>query len=110
MSEETNEEERARRREEELRKYRGTPFDPELHDMGGDIGPASMGGTSARPAGRDEDEEPRRGPEVPRETGSVNADLEWKSSDHEDPNGGLGGTDADDGGYLPGEGTGRPPG
>jgi hypothetical protein len=39
----------------------------------------------------------------------VSADVTWVPSDEEDdPDGGSGRTDADDGGYLPGEGTGRP--
>ena len=40
--------------------------------------------------------------------GHVSADLEWEASDADDPDAGSGRTDADDGGYLPGEGTGRP--
>lgn len=40
--------------------------------------------------------------------GHVSADVEWVASDEDDPDGGSGRTDADDGGYLPGEGTGRP--
>jgi hypothetical protein len=38
----------------------------------------------------------------------VSADVEWVASDEDDPDAGSGRTDADDGGYLPGEGTGRP--
>lgn len=54
------------------------------------------------------------GPEAvappPAEAGHVSGDLEWVPSDEDDPDAGSGRTDADDGGYLPGEGTGRPPG
>ena len=34
--------------------------------------------------------------------------LDWVPDDEDDPDGGSGRTEADDGGYLPGEATGRP--
>ena len=40
--------------------------------------------------------------------GHVSADLERVASDEDDPDAGSGRTDADDGAYLAGEGTGRP--
>lgn len=55
-----------------------------------------------RPRARYEDDRVAHGP------GHVSADLEWVMSDEDDPDAGSGRTDADDGGYLPGEGTGRP--
>ncbi|WP_214411525.1 hypothetical protein [Sphaerisporangium fuscum] len=167
---------------------KGTTFDPELHNMGGDVGPVSIRGSNAKPGGRpDDDAEPKsgwatpmgfvtgrddewpetagsdekavgartdeiphtetagpsprpvpeemagpldnpdagrraRGPvetgpeddaplpprEVPADMGHVTADLDWEPSDEDDPDGGSGRTDADDGGYLPGEATGYP--
>jgi len=45
---------------------------------------------------------------TPRGGGHVSADVGWAGSDEDDPDSGSGRTDADDGGYLPGEGTGRP--
>lgn len=52
--------------------------------------------------------EPRAARRTVRGAGHVGADLEWVASDEDDPDSGSGRTDADDGGYLPGEGTGRP--
>lgn len=40
--------------------------------------------------------------------GHVGADVDWVPSDEDDPDAGSGRTEDDDGGYLPGEGTGRP--
>jgi hypothetical protein len=40
--------------------------------------------------------------------GHVTAGLGWVPDDEDDPEGGSGRTGADDGGYLPGEATGRP--
>jgi hypothetical protein len=62
---------------------------------------------------RDEDERERRQERerrrrAMRDAGHIGVDLEWVASDEDDPDGGSGRTDADDGGYLPGEGTGRP--
>lgn len=65
---------------------------------------------------RDEDEQEERrrererlrGRRAVRGAGHITGDLEWVESDEDDPDGGSGRTDADDGGYLPGEGTGRP--
>ncbi|GAA3131337.1 hypothetical protein GCM10010466_22380 [Planomonospora alba] len=178
------------RKAAEREQYKGTTFDPELHDMGGDIGPGSIRGSNAKPGGnpRDEaapksgwsrpmgfmagrdDEQPAaagsdaksvaaraderdhietvagpspspmpegfegpfddpadasrraRGPvetgpedDAPRDTrpqapsgGHVGADLDWVAGDTDDPDGGSGRTAEGDGGYLPGEGTGRP--
>ncbi|MEW9552162.1 hypothetical protein [Nonomuraea sp. NPDC050783] len=188
-------EERDKRREQD----KGTTFDAELHNMGGDIGPASIRGSNPSPgskprddaepksgystpmgfvAGRDDewsatagsgeksvaartDEieghvatygpsphpmppdqlEPQgeggdpgfrvQGPVDEAEHGMIidddggeppsepepglpggehiNASGDWVGSDEEDdPDGGSGRTDSSDGGYLPGEGTGRP--
>lgn len=183
------ERDREAEREKAREMYKGTTFDPELHDMGGDIGPASIRGSNrspgARPddeaeprsgwststgyvAGRDDewpatagsdekavgartdevddrvetagvspravpediegprdnpdadarargpvedgsdDDGPRPGRTAPPTGGHVSADLDWVSSDEDDPDGGSGRTEEDDGGYLPGEGTGRP--
>lgn len=171
---------------------KGTTFDPDLHNMGGDIGKASIRGSNAKPGGNPRDEaapkggysepagfmagrddeygvtagsdeksvaartdeieghiETNAGPsphpmkpdalgpqghggdpafrvqgpvdeerhgEVeddgpkavtrPVEDGHVGGDLTW--TDFDDPDGGSGRTDSGDGGYLPGEGTGRP--
>ncbi|GAA3117550.1 hypothetical protein [Streptosporangium carneum] len=41
-----------REREKERERLKGTTFDPELHDMGGDIGPASMGRSSTEAGDR----------------------------------------------------------
>jgi hypothetical protein len=187
MSEE--ERDRAAEREKARESFKGTTFDPELHNMGGDIGPASIRGSNVSPGdrpggdaepksgwsrpmgyvtGRDDewpetagsDEKavgartdeiedhietagpsprpmpddlagPRDNPDAarrakgpvdsgpdddgprPRRTapptgGHVGADLDWASSDEDDPDGGSGRTEEGDGGYLPGEGTGRP--
>ncbi|GGK45501.1 hypothetical protein Ppa06_01280 [Planomonospora parontospora subsp. parontospora] len=182
--------EEERRREAEREKFKGTTFDPELHDMGGDVGPASIRGSNAKPGGDPnddaaprsgwsepmgymagpDDEQPgtagsdakavgartddldhvetvpgpspspmpegtdgpydrpedaarrARGPvedgpddDGPRPDrtaaaggGHVGAGLDWVSGDEDDPDGGSGRTGEDDGGYLPGEGTGRP--
>ncbi|MBG0833145.1 hypothetical protein HS041_36180 [Planomonospora sp. ID67723] len=178
------------KREKERESLKGTTFDPELHNMGGDIGPASIRGSNAKPGGRpDDDAEPKSGwsrsmgyvagrddeqpgtagsdekavgartdeieghtetvagpsprpmpgdegepldnPDAGRRAkgpveggpgddgplpgrtaspagGQVGADLDWVASDEEDPDAGSGRTAEDDGGYLPGEGTGRP--
>ncbi|MEV5412790.1 hypothetical protein AB0K60_28640 [Thermopolyspora sp. NPDC052614] len=48
------------------------------------------------------------GAREPQGGGHVTGDMEWANSDADDPDAGSGRTDADDGGYLPGEGTGRP--
>jgi hypothetical protein len=40
--------------------------------------------------------------------GHVSAEVDWVPSDEDDPDSGSGRTGADDGGYLPGEATGRP--
>lgn len=164
---------------------KGTTFDPDLHNMGGDVGPAGIPGSDdsgyAEPmgyvTGRDdewsvtagsgeksvaartdeiedhvatygpsphpmpEDQREQRGepgdpgfrvqgpvdesehglivddegeppsePEGALRGGEhISADVDWVASDEEDdPDGGSGRTGADDGGYLPGEGTGRP--
>ncbi|WP_188189850.1 hypothetical protein [Nonomuraea sp. SYSU D8015] len=187
-------EDRDKRREQD----KGTTFDPDLHNMGGDVGPASIRGSNVPPRARPgDDAEPKSGyaepmgyvagrddewpvtagsdekavaartdeiddhvatygpsphpmppetleqqgeggdpgfrvrgpvdeaehgmvidegggePEEPagalRDGEHISADVEWVPSDEEDdPDGGSGRTDADDGGYLPGEGTGRP--
>ncbi|MGI5291874.1 hypothetical protein ACQEVF_52380 [Nonomuraea polychroma] len=187
-------EDRDKRREQD----KGTTFDAELHNMGGDVGPASVRGSNPGPGSKPRDDaEPRSGyaepmgyvtgrddewpvtagsdekavaartdevddhvatygpsphpmpaqdleqrgaggdpgfrvqgpvdeteqgmvvdddggdPEEPasalRGGEHISADVEWMPSDEEDdPDGGSGRTDADDGGYLPGEGTGRP--
>jgi len=55
-----------------------------------------------------DDEARRVGGRAFRGGGHVSGDVEWVDSDADDPDGGSGRTDADDGGYLPGEGTGRP--
>lgn len=56
-----------------------------------------------------EDETPRGAmPYRVGEGGHVSGDLEWAEPGEDDPDVGSGRTDADDGGYLPGEGTGRP--
>ena len=186
---------------------RDTLFDPGLHDMGGNIGPASIRGPNAAPGGkRDDDAEPRSGysesmgyvagrddewpetagsdekavasrtdeiephvetpgpsphpvppdplerqghgdrpgyrvrgpaegeepgvideeeaspgtaapggdvadpaPAIPPTSDHVTADLDWVPDDEDDPDAGSGRTDTDDGGYLPGEATGRRP-
>ncbi|GGL03007.1 hypothetical protein [Planomonospora parontospora] len=182
--------EEERRREAEREKFKGTTFDPELHNMGGDVGPASIRGSNAKPGGDpDDDAAPKSGwsepmgymagpdDEQPGTAGSdakavgartddldhvetvpgpspspmpegadgpydrpedaarrargpvedgpdddgprpdrtaapggghVGAGLGWVSGDEDDPDGGSGRTGEDDGGYLPGEGTGRP--
>ncbi|MET7459208.1 hypothetical protein [Nonomuraea sp. NPDC005501] len=174
---------------------KGTTFDGDLHNMGGDIGPASIRGSNPGPGGKPRDDaEPKSGYAEPMgyvtgrddewgvtagsgeksvaartdeiedhletagpsphpmppgaveqqghdghpefrvegpvdeathgvveddvvkrpatarqpEQGHVTGDLDWSASDADDPDGGSGRTDADDGGYLPGEGTGRP--
>lgn len=87
---------------------------------GAGTGTGAGGGTGATPAGSTgdgpdddigdiEDDGPRPPRTLPLRTGHVRADLDWADSDADDPDGGSGRTDADDGGYLPGEGTGRPP-
>ncbi|GIH93706.1 hypothetical protein ACFFMN_21435 [Planobispora siamensis] len=178
-----------REKEKEREQLKGTTFDPELHNMGGDVGPASIRGSNAKPGGDPDDDaapksgwsepmgnmtgrdderpeiagsdeksvgartdeieghtpassEPHRMPFDPDESeggpdyarrargpvetgpdddgplpdrtipdtgGHVGADMDWKDSDVDDPDGGSGRTDEGDGGYLPGEGTGRPP-
>ncbi|GAA2846025.1 hypothetical protein GCM10010517_02600 [Streptosporangium fragile] len=195
MSEEERDRAAEREKEAEREKaremYKGTTFDPELHNMGGDIGPASIRGSGVSPGGRPgDDAEPKGGwststgyvagrddewpatagsdekavgartdevddrveaagvspravpeglegprdnpdaarrargpvedtpdddnggPEprrvVPPAGGHVGADLDWIPSDEDDPDGGSGRTEEGDGGYLPGEGTGRP--
>ncbi|SDQ72882.1 hypothetical protein SAMN04489764_1880 [Thermostaphylospora chromogena] len=133
VSAERDREEQRRRRERD----RGSTMDAVLHDMGGDIGPASV----RPPAGEREERKPGEpgfrvegpvdeerhgeivdeeagpsGPDpppreeiiAPERAGHVGADLEWSESDADDPDAGSGRTDADDGGYLPGEATGRP--
>ncbi|GII80881.1 hypothetical protein Sru01_58630 [Sphaerisporangium rufum] len=176
-------------RDRERRRREGTTFDAGLHDMGGDIGPASTRGSNAHPGGdpRDDaapkggwssemgyvtgrDDEwpesagsdekavgartdeieghvetagpsprpvpdevagPRDNPDAgrrargpvqggvpeddgplperapPPSAGHVGAGVEWVPSDEDDPDGGSGRTDQGDGGYLPGEATGR---
>ncbi|GAA3447157.1 hypothetical protein [Planomonospora venezuelensis] len=188
MNEDEREKERARERE----SLKGTTFDPGLHDMGGDIGPASIRGSNAHPGGRPgDDAEPRSGwsrstgyvagrdderpgtagsdekavgartdeiegrtetaagpsphpmpadetgpvdaPDAGRRAkgpveggpdddgprpsrtagpdgGHVGAGMDWVASDEDDPDAGSGRTAEGDGGYLPGEGTGRPAG
>ncbi|MED7930786.1 hypothetical protein SMD20_41630 [Nonomuraea sp. LP-02] len=186
-------EQRDKRREQD----RGTTFDAELHNMGGDVGPASIRGSNPSPGSKPRDDaEPTSGYATPmgyttgrddewpvtagsdekavaartdeieghvatygpsphpmppdrlepqgeggdpgfRVTGPVDeaehgmviddegeppseqepglpggehigAGVDWVASDEDDPDGGSGRTADDDGGYLPGEGTGRP--
>ncbi|GIH79886.1 hypothetical protein [Planobispora longispora] len=180
-----------REREKAREEYKGTTFDPELHNMGGDVGPASIRGSNAKPGGRPyddaepksgwsepmgyvtgrddespatagsdekavgartdeieghietiagpsphpmppgtdgprgtpqdaarrakgpvedgpDDDGPRPGRTAPPREGHVGADLDWVDSDEDDPDGGSGRTSEGDGGYLPGEATGRP--
>ncbi|NBE93276.1 hypothetical protein FE391_10375 [Nonomuraea sp. KC401] len=57
----------------------------------------------------DEDDEPGASGEAMRGGEHINANADWVPSDEEDdPDGGSGRTGSGDGGYLPGEGTGRP--
>lgn len=51
---------------------------------------------------------PRPGDDLPEPGGHVSGDLAWTPSDEDDPDSGSGRTEAGDGGYLPGEATGRP--
>ncbi|WP_084963560.1 hypothetical protein [Thermoactinospora rubra] len=201
----TSEQDRSdQEREERRERDRGTTFDAGLHNMGGDVGPASIRGSNLGPGQRaGDDAEPKSGyarpmgnvtgrdDEVPATAGSdekavaartdeidhadaagpsphptppqdrearretqgeggdpgfrvrgpvdedrhgeiveegtavtgasrpgtagatgagehVSADVDWVPSDEDDPDAGSGRTDADDGGYLPGEGMGRP--
>jgi hypothetical protein len=99
--------EEERRREAEREKFKGTTFDPRLHNMGGDVGPASIRGSNAEPGGGPDDG-PRPDRTAAPAGGHVGAGLDWVSGDEDDPDGGSGRTGEDDGGYLPGEGTGRP--
>jgi hypothetical protein len=89
------------------RRRRGVPA-----DKSGDGIPAEVPAEDMRAEDVDGewemDEPGARRPRRVREPGHVSADLEWVSSDEDDPDAGSGRTDADDGGYLPGEGTGRP--
>ncbi|MFG1945826.1 hypothetical protein [Nonomuraea sp. NPDC048826] len=73
-------------------------------------------GAYSTSTGRDADEDRRGeveddgrilGERVPA-GGHLSGDTDWVDSDDDDPDAGSGRTDADDGGYLPGEGTGRP--
>ncbi|MEU4571285.1 hypothetical protein ACBI99_24875 [Nonomuraea sp. ATR24] len=177
---------RDKRREQD----KGTTFDADLHNMGGDIGPASIRGSNANPGKPGDDAEPSSGyaepmgyvtgrddewpvtagsdekavasrtdeveghvetlgpsphpmppdavepqgeggdpgfrvqgpadeaehgmidegedetPAAEPDGGHVGAAVDWVPSDEDDPDAGSGRTDADDGGYLPGEGTG----
>lgn len=130
MSAERDREERERRKERRRRRERGT--DPPVpHDS--DIAPASTraptgereAASDSRVAGPGDEErhgeivDEEAGPSepgpapweeiiAPERAGHVSADLEWCESDADDPDAGSGRTDADDGGYLPGEATGRP--
>ncbi|MEV0624956.1 hypothetical protein [Nonomuraea wenchangensis] len=109
MSDEKRErEQRDRRREQD----RGTTFDAELHNMGGDPGFRVTGPVDEAEHGMviDDEGEPPSEPEPGLPGGEhISAGVDWVASDEEDdPDGGSGRTADDDGGYLPGEGTGRP--
>jgi hypothetical protein len=70
--------------------------DAGLHDMGGNIGPASIRGPGAAPGGRPDDD-----------AGHVTAGTDWVPDDEDDPDLGSGRVDAPDDGYLSDEGTAR---
>jgi hypothetical protein len=197
MSDKENEDRKRKERDKRREQNKGTTFDADLHNMGGDVGPVSIRGSNVSPGARPgDDAEPKsgyakpmgyvtgrddewpvtagsdekavaartdeidhiatygpsphpmppdaleqqgeggdpgfrvHGPVDPAEHGMIvdegdgepeepagalrggehiSADLDWVGSDEEDdPDGGSGRTEADDGGYLPGEGTGRP--
>jgi hypothetical protein len=75
---------------------------------GGDPGFRVRGPVDEAREGEVEDDGENLAERVPA-GGHLSGDTEWVDSDlAEDPDAGSGRTDADDGGYLPGEGTGRP--
>ncbi|MGI5267660.1 hypothetical protein ACQEUU_00760 [Nonomuraea sp. CA-218870] len=75
---------------------------------GGDPGFRVRGPVDEARHGEVEDDGEDLGERVPA-GGHLNGDADWVDSDvAEDPDAGSGRTEADDGGYLPGEGTGRP--